>query len=88
MKKELTDVGRERAVRVPPCFLPPLDMQPRACPRVARYTSLRGLQRVRWAPLRCKLRLTVYDGYVPVWHSTDCDVALLTEQARGGVRKV
>ena len=23
-----------------------------------------------------------YDAYVPAWHSTDCDVALLTEQAR------
>ena len=31
---------------------------------------------------------TVYAGYVPAWHFTDCDVALLTEQARGGVRQV
>ena len=26
--------------------------------------------------------------YVPAWHCTDCDVALLKEQARGGVRQV
>ena len=29
-------------VRVPPCFMPPLDMQPWAYPRVARYTLLRA----------------------------------------------
>ena len=29
---------------------------------------------------------TWYDGYVPAWHSTDGDVAFLTEQARGGAR--
>ena len=31
---------------------------------------------------------TWYDAYVPAWHFTDSDVALLTEQARGGVRQV
>ena len=31
---------------------------------------------------------TWQDVYVPVWHTTDGDVALLTEQARGGVRQV
>ena len=31
---------------------------------------------------------TWYDVYVPVRHFTDGDVALLTEQARGGARQV
>ena len=31
---------------------------------------------------------TWYDAYVPAWHFTDGDVALLTEQARGGARQV
>ena len=31
---------------------------------------------------------TWHDEYVPAWHFTDCEVALLTEQARGGVRQV
>ena len=42
-------------VSVPPCFMPPLVTQARAYPTVARYTPLRGFQRVRWAPLRCTL---------------------------------
>ena len=31
---------------------------------------------------------TLYAGYVPARHFTDGDVALLTEQAHGGVRQV
>ena len=31
---------------------------------------------------------TWHASYVPAWHFTDGDVALLTEQARGGVRQV
>ena len=31
---------------------------------------------------------TWYAAYVPAWHLTDSDVALLTEQARGGARQV
>ena len=31
---------------------------------------------------------TWYASHVPAWHFTDGDVALLTEQARGGVRQV
>ena len=38
-------------------LLPSLDMQLRAYPELPTTLLLRGLQRVRWAPLRCKLLL-------------------------------
>ena len=33
-------------------------------------------------------RLHCVRCYMPAWHFTDCEVALLTERARGGVRQV
>ena len=64
LQEKLTDprgknklMGASLHTRVLILLLPSLDMQPGAYPRVASCSSLRSLQRVRWAPLRCKLLL-------------------------------
>ena len=67
-------------VHVPPCFMPPLDMQSRAYPRVATYTPLRGFQRVRWAPLRCTLLVHQHVSKCPTtpWTDHGCGCMLTT----------
>ena len=53
-------------------------------------SSLHGAHPTEQTVQHCTYRnlcCTVYADHVPAWHCTD-DVALLTEQARGGVRQV
>ena len=80
-------------------LLPSLVMQPWAYPRVARCSSLRSLQRVRWAPSRCELQLhqnapmcpTVlrkFTGVGVCWHvrcvPSATEVAVLAVLVRSG----
>ena len=59
-------------------------------------TNSYGVVAARWSPMEQTVQhrtyrnlcCTWYDAYVPARHCTDCDVALLSEQARGGVRQV
>ena len=48
-------------------------------PQCARNTKTR---------MHRKLCCNGFAAYVPAWHFSDCDMALPTEQARGGVRQV